>query len=540
LSNKVTKNKEFRSINHKVFSYVTWCALTLLLFAAIASFFIQYTRSKINTVTMLNQLLDTVEETVTVAAYSKNRLIAKDIITGLLKNDIVHAVEITTKGGFSSKKAKSDDVRGKDQISRSIYSLFDKNEIIGFIKIQPSAQYSLTEAKYATISNILSSFFLIALTSLVILIVIRKYISRPLTFVSNTLHKIGSGKQQLIPLLQNNIDDELGQLRIDINNLLTKLEDRFNNEYGLRQKIESMEKSLRNIYNSSSAGLFLLDMNGKILTSNSTFMKILNLNESFESNKQHLFQNFFVEPHNAETLIQQAINSRRLESEDLMISRQNGSSPKWVHCLLSKISALDGKSNLEGVLFDVTNRVESEIANQYEATHDLLTKLLNKQAAQALFKSSLHNQQNCFLMMDLDGFKQANDTYGHIAGDQILKITADRLTQCVRSSDIICRFGGDEFLIILFDCQSQGLPSKIAEKVVTSIQKKIVLNNNNKVRIGVSVGIACFSPSKDNSFETMVKKADSAMYEVKRKGKNGYCYKNDDGSIVCKFFGTDF
>ena len=210
------KSNKFRSLHKKLLSYVALSTIVILVAASLASFLIQYEHSRINTVSTLNQLLDTVEDTITVAAYSKNQQIAEDVLKGLLKNDVVHKASILSEGGFSLEKQRNDDENNMALVSRPIYSLFDTVEIIGYIYLQPDEQYSLQEAKYDTISNIINSFILIALTALVILWVMQKYISNPLTQVSNTLNKIREGTEQQILPLKNNSNDELGLLRINI------------------------------------------------------------------------------------------------------------------------------------------------------------------------------------------------------------------------------------------------------------------------------------------------------------------------------------
>ena len=526
------QSKQFRSLNHKLLNYVSWSALTLLFVAALLSFFIQYERSKVNTLAMLNQLLDTVEDTATVAAYSKNLQIAEDVVKGLMKNDIVHRVTISSTDGFNLEQSKNNKLNTENIVSRPIYSLFDTEEIIGQIQIQPNALYSLTEAKYDTITNIISSFILIGVTALVILWVMQKYISRPLTLVSDTLNKIRLGERQRISPLTNNANDELGQLRTDINTLLGVLEDEFKKEHELRESIEAMEKKLRHIYNSSSAGLFLLDRKGRLLTSNSTLLTILNLSSVKNLTEQQLvFASLFKEQDKVETLLNKAIESEQLEAEDFLLE-YNGGVSVWVHCLMSKITDSSGRTNLEGVLFDVTNRVKAERAIQHEAEHDPLTGLLRRQAAQAIFENACATNNCAFLMMDLDGFKQANDTYGHIAGDKVLQISAERLSQCVRTSDVVCRLGGDEFLIVLFAFQEQGQLSKIAEKIVLAIEEPVIIDDNTTIKVGISVGIFAYSANDKNTFESMIQGADEAMYEVKRQGKNGYCIKDENNEMI--------
>ncbi len=239
------KPKRFRSLNNKLLSYIALSTVIILVLASFVSFVIQYERSKINSVTMINQLIDTVEETVTVAVYSKNQQIAKDVLKGLLKNDVIHNAEIVSEGGFSLKQIRNRSLDEKlEQISRPIYSLFDEEEVIGYIHIQPCSHYNLSEAKYDTISNIIYSFILISLTALVIIWVMQKYISLPLTFLSNTLNKIRKGEAQTILPLKNNENDELGQLRSNINNLLSELDEKFKQEQALKDKIKRTNDTL--------------------------------------------------------------------------------------------------------------------------------------------------------------------------------------------------------------------------------------------------------------------------------------------------------
>ncbi len=235
-----------------------------------------------------------------------------------------------------------------------------------------------------------------------------------------------------------------------------------------------------------------------------------------------------------------AIKSEQLETQDFLLAEHENSTPVWVHCLLSQITDSSGQKNIEGVLFNVTTRVETEIATKHEAAHDPLTGLLRRQATQSLFENPPNKQNFCFLMMDLDGFKQANDTYGHLAGDQVLKITSDRLVQCVRSSDVICRLGGDEFLIILYNYQHQSLALEIAEKIVLSIDKPMIINEDTIINVGISVGLTDSDLNENIDFENMLKKADEAMYVVKQHGKNGYCINNTKDEMFPKLLKTGF
>lgn len=522
----------FRSLNKKLLISVLIIASILATFTSIVSFLTELERSSSQTVTMLNQLLDTVEGTAAIAAYSRNEQIAQDVLRGLLKNDVVYKVQIKSEQGFELELSKDSITSSEQTIKRSLVSPFDDGEVLGYILVQPTAQFKLIEAKHGAISNALTSITIIAITSIAIFLITRSNISKPLTHVSNTLHAIRVGHKQRIPEIKRNSNDELGRLIFDINNLLTVLEDKYNNEITLRKKVESIEQQLRYIFNSTSAGLFLLDENGKLLTFNKKLETIFRNSFSDTSFKNSLLSSFFLEQEKFNDLIAEALESNQLETQDFSLCVAKDTDLVWIHCLISKIIDESGHTFIEGVIFDVTKRVEIEKAIAHEANHDALTGLLRRQAAQITYQQhirTIDNLKTSFLFLDLDGFKQANDTYGHLAGDKVLVITSQRLVESVRNLDIVCRLGGDEFLIILIDC-SEANVHRIAKNIISSVQKNIPIDNSIEVNIGVSMGIA-HSDKDLVDFDLLSQAADKVMYEVKRQGKNGYCVSNEEDKI---------
>jgi diguanylate cyclase (GGDEF)-like protein len=216
-----------------------------------------------------------------------------------------------------------------------------------------------------------------------------------------------------------------------------------------------------------------------------------------------------------------------------MLHSDTTENPLWVYCLLSKIVDEFGITRFEGVIFDISKRVASEKATQYEANHDALTGLLRRNAAELQLKkhiASANNAATVVLLLDLDGFKKANDTYGHDVGDLVLVETAKRLESCVRHNDIVCRLGGDEFLIILFDCDHVTTGFNISEQIIATLSMPIAAKNQVSVNIGVSIGISLF-PMHGTNVEDLLKSADEAMYEVKRRGKNGYGIRGKNGVV---------
>ncbi|MEH1782374.1 MAG: CHASE2 domain-containing protein [Nostoc sp.] len=162
---------------------------------------------------------------------------------------------------------------------------------------------------------------------------------------------------------------------------------------------------------------------------------------------------------------------------------------------------------------------------RYLAYHDPLTGLSNRKFfAEQLYESLHWAQHNNLLLgllfIDLDGFKQVNDNLGHETGDRLLMTVAGRLSNSLRASDTVSRLGGDEFTIILRAIPNVQIAAKVAEKILSSITKPIVLDGYT-IRISASIGISVY-PYNSQDSETLMKQADAAMYRAKRLGKNRY------------------
>jgi diguanylate cyclase (GGDEF)-like protein len=184
---------------------------------------------------------------------------------------------------------------------------------------------------------------------------------------------------------------------------------------------------------------------------------------------------------------------------------------------------------------EIKNRKKLEEKMQYMATHDDLTGLANRVLLKDRLNKAItfHERQKLLvavLFIDLDGFKDINDTYGHDVGDELLIEVATRLKGCVRESDTVVRFGGDEFVLLLTGLHNQNEAGYVADKVLKLIQQPIQLPNVS-VNIGCSIGIAMYPEDGDSNNE-LLKIADSLMYKVKGEGKNHYAFnRNSDTKI---------
>ena len=171
----------------------------------------------------------------------------------------------------------------------------------------------------------------------------------------------------------------------------------------------------------------------------------------------------------------------------------------------------------------VIKRYQGKI--QAQATLDSLTELPNRRGFDLLAAQAMHEAQRepkplTALLLDLDHFKALNDTYGHLAGDQVLIGFARDLQSCLRHSDIVCRWGGEEFIVLLKDTDGEtGL--MIAEKIRQHVEQQLYAYNDHALRLTVSIGLTTLQP--EDTLHTLLSRADHAMYRAKQSGRNRTC-----------------
>jgi len=163
----------------------------------------------------------------------------------------------------------------------------------------------------------------------------------------------------------------------------------------------------------------------------------------------------------------------------------------------------------------------------YLAMHDALTGLANRaafldQLRRALGYAARHAKQVAVLFLDLDRFKNINDTLGHPVGDELLKVVAERLTRSLRASDLVARLGGDEFLIALQDVRREHDPARVAQKLSGLLAQPCVLGDR-EYRVSTSIGIALY-PRDGADPDVLIRNADTAMYHAKAEHSRGYSY----------------
>jgi len=190
----------------------------------------------------------------------------------------------------------------------------------------------------------------------------------------------------------------------------------------------------------------------------------------------------------------------------------------------------EGRLAAAGTILDITERRRAEEEIKRLATHDALTDLPTMRLVRDRLKIAISLAQRnqtmlAVMFIDLDDFKEVNDTLGHEAGDYVLKQVAGRMLGCVRSSDTVARVGGDEFLIIANDIHIPKIAEQIAGKVINIVSSPIVFNGG-QASVGASIGIALY-PNDGQDIDQLIKQADKAMYRAKNSGKNSFRFANN-------------
>lgn len=487
----------------------------------------------------LGSLALTVEKTAAVGAFASDQVLLQEIIDGLLRNPLVARVSIQLASGLQLHgpgDAAGQPASGMASltVTRILNSPFDVHEPLGQMNVvgDLARMQDAARSQARTLAVLMVSQ--IALIAVLLQVAVTHLVGRPMARLSSDLRAMQPGTPARVDVPAGHEHDEIGTLAHSANDLLAANQVAFERERELRAEVEAMQAQYRQIFDSTSAGIFVLDRLGRLINGNPTVMRIMGL--SMQALRDLPGDDFlravFARPDLVQAMIRQALQRGETASADLEL-RWGGQGSRWVHCLISVQAAADDPPGapaavVEGVMYDITERRRAEHAVRERAESDALTGLKNRAAAEALLGRILadpspQQARLALLYLDLDGFKQVNDVHGHLAGDKVLRTCAERLLSVVRrSNDLVARIGGDEFLIALFNVGSDDpVLAQLGAALVEVLAQPIEIDGEVSVRVGVSIGVACH-PLHGRNLRELVEAADAAMYQVKRSGKNAY------------------
>ncbi|MCW6513045.1 sensor domain-containing protein [Lichenifustis flavocetrariae] len=290
------------------------------------------------------------------------------------------------------------------------------------------------------------------------------------------------------------------------------------------------------VADTTSNSVVITDADGRIEYVNAGFCRMTGYN--FEEVRGRKPGNLLQGPATSEVTRERI--RRKLEDRlpfcDEILNYTRGGDPYWITLFINPVKDEQGQINrFVSIQTDVTERKTIEAQIAFMAQHDALTGLANR----VLFHDKLSKVQQrggpfALMCLDLDGFKQVNDSFGHPAGDELLRKVAHRLVDCVRPTDIVARLGGDEFAVIYADINQEHNPEEAALRIIRRIAAPFEIGFQH-VSIGVSIGIAVTVGSAIKP-DLLLKQADQALYRAKGAGRGTYRLAEPtmDGRIVAE------
>ncbi|HSR63439.1 MAG TPA: EAL domain-containing protein, partial [Gammaproteobacteria bacterium] len=351
-------------------------------------------------------------------------------------------------------------------------------------------------------------------------------IDQPLGKVTAAMHDLSEGDMSRRIESPRTTNDEFTVLSEDFNRFARRTQALFDEVVDARDALEASEKRTRAILENALVGIVyvkqqrIFDVNEKFLDLfGYTREEITGLNiDSLYASKDDLDT-----VTSASTVL---LNSGNTYQGEWQMKQKNGNE-FWCAVSAKSLSAGNIDDGIIWLFEDITRRKNQENELMELANFDTLTRLPNRslfmdRLQQGINRAGRDNKILGLLYIDLDRFKTINDSLGHNAGDELLRIVAGRISESVRGSDTVSRLGGDEFTVILPELLDISDAGKVAEKVINMLANPCNLYTHD-ISITPSIGVSIYPGDADN-WESLLKNAESAMYHAKSTGRNNYSY----------------
>ena len=327
------------------------------------------------------------------------------------------------------------------------------------------------------------------------------------------------------------LKDKISRLPFSIKRVLAETA----NEKARRESerlLRESEARFRSALEYAPVGIVVASIDGRFVEVNQSFCKLLGYT------REVLLHRTFIDithPDDRATTherAQQLLNGEISFSQLEKLCLRKDGLAVWVQVTVSLLRDSSGAPlNFVGQIENITERKRCQDEIRQLAYYDVLTNLPNRRLLldrlnQALAQAQRHQRSLAVMFLDLDHFKEINDTLGHDAGDELLKVVAERLSLCVRGGDTVSRHGGDEFVIILSEIALQQDVALVAEKILEVLNEPVTIQRH-KLKITTSIGIVVYTVEDEDDAVSLMKKADIAMYQAKAAGRNGFRFYTD-------------
>lgn len=526
------KSAFHQRLSYKQAKYTVLVALLLgLIFSAIQiAMDISQSRSSMDD--KVQQVIQLVEESAVQAAYNIDQDLAERVVKGLINHAYIHFAQIrlddnsvlassdsqTSTSGMMSKIMDEE----RRSYSVPLNTVFEEAPVGTLIVESDPAALNADIFDRAIV--ILSTGFLRnVLLAVCLFYVFHALISRPLTLFSDRLNLLkNSSNSKTIPAIKGHSDDELGFLVNSFNEL-------WQSRNQAEEALRGSEQFNRDVMNSISDMLIICEEDFRIYNANHKTLHTLGFDKKdlLDTSFAQLFKE-----RQLPTQLAQLKPEDQLSQEVILesqLTRQDGQHlPVEIR---ARSIELSGSTYILALCTDISQRKQQEAQIHHLAYFDSLTDLPNRslfldRLNQVQSKSLRHNTLSALLFLDLDRFKNINDSLGHDVGDELLIIVAKRLKEMMRDEDTVARLGGDEFVIILnelaIDSEAAALNAQRITTRILEIMAKPFYIGQHTLHISASVGIRLFPDDDDNDIKNIVKQADTALYRAKSNGKNTF------------------
>ncbi len=354
-------------------------------------------------------------------------------------------------------------------------------------------------------------------------------ISRPISRIAEAAEQVAAGDlQRQVPLARG--DDEVAHLSQAIHTMVRNL----TAEILERKRAEGQLRLSAVVFANNSEAIVITDAANNIVRVNAAFERISGYSEAEVLGKNpRMFASGRMSPQFYQEMWAELMQQDGWRGEIWNKRRNREVYPEWL--ILSLVRDEQGRViNHIAIYSDITERKREEARIQFLASHDVLTGLPNRflltdRLTQALAAAEHNGLRVGVMFIDLDHFKNINDSLGHDVGDDLLKQVAERMQRCLRRTDTLARLGGDEFVVLLPDVGSENEIAFLAEKLLESFAGKFLIQDY-QLSITPSLGISIY-PEDGQDARELLRNADVAMYRAKKDGRNTFQFYRPEMTV---------
>ena len=366
---------------------------------------------------------------------------------------------------------------------------------------------------------------------LTIAFIVTRRITKRLSVLLNWSNKISKGNWS--HALETESRDEVGKLTFAMEDMRRNIQSAHSELAQSKLKAERVADTLKiyaNAFENSGEPILITDENNNIININKAFTEQIGYTREEVMGKNPRIFASGKTPASTYEEMWKSLNETGFWQGELWDKTKSGR----IFPKLAAISAIKDEYNQDlfyiASFADISDRKEAEERIAHLAHHDILTGLQNRFSLEDRLEQALSIAQRdqtmvALFFIDLDRFKNINDSLGHHAGDKLLIEVANRLKECVRDSDIVARIGGDEFVIVLTGMKDSTQAALIAETLLRQVSRPYVIDKHT-LETSPSIGISIY-PDDGSNVDELMRNADIAMYHAKEQGRNNYHFFTD-------------